>query len=139
LFTDGGFAKVATPSGGGTAPSLVTVPTLSVASGAVSNSITASITQATAGKYDQGQLIVSHDGDIVATAPLDSLLAAGGTLTLSDVPGGNSSSAFGSALYYISTRTWNSSDPTGTVVRQSYPTPVDLRSGSVTGYTVTID
>jgi hypothetical protein len=117
----------------------VTVPTLTVASGATAASITASVTTASPTKYNKGELIVSHDGAVIGTAPLDSVLAAGGTVTVSGLPGGGSGTSFGSALYYLSARVWNSSDPAGTLNRQWYSSPVDLRSASATGVAVTIN
>ena len=50
---------------------------------------------------------------------------SGGTVTVSGVPAQTSS-----ALYYLSVRAWNSSDPSGTLQRQWYPTAVDLRSSA---------
>jgi len=107
----------------------VIVPALALAQGATSGSISASVTQATASKYDHGELLVTHDGTLVATTSLDAALAqgAGATLTVSGLPTG-----IPAALYYVAVRAWNSRDAPGTLQRQSYPTPIDL-SGSTTG------
>jgi hypothetical protein len=142
LFTDGAISfntTVAAPAAGTTTAVPVTVPALSVASGAFATSITASVTQATAGKYDQGEIIVTHDGAVIETAPLDTALTGGGTVTIHGMPGGSSGSSFSSALYYLSVRVWKSTDPAGTVNRQWYSSPVDLRSGSATGISLTVN
>jgi len=113
----------------------VTVPTLSPTSGTTA-SITATVTEAS-GQYDQGELIVSHNGAVVGTASLNSVLPAGGNVTVSGLPGGSS------ALYYLSVIVWNStgsSNPTGpSFVHQSMPSLVDLSSGGATGVTVAIN
>lgn len=105
-----------------------TVPAMTLASGASSGTLTATVMQATAGKYDQGELLVSNNGTLVAEASLASAFAQpdGGSVTLS-LPAGTSSS-----LYYVSVRAWNSSDPApkpdGSLERQWYDTALDLRS-----------
>jgi Domain of unknown function (DUF4382) len=121
---------VAKPRSGTTAPP-VTVPGLSLAAGNSPGSIAVSITQATAGKYDHGELLLAHDGTLIATTALDAALAqgAGATVIVSGVPSGTPAS-----LYYATVRAWSSSAPSSTLHRQSYPTPIDLRgspSGSV--------
>jgi hypothetical protein len=129
-FTDGTLTTtVSAPPAGTTTPVAVTVPALTLAPGVTSGSISASVTQATAGKYDHGELLVTHNGALVATTPVDTALAqgAGATITLNGLPTGTSA-----ALYYVAVRAWNSRDATGTLQRQSYPTAIDLR-GSATG------
>jgi hypothetical protein len=129
-FTDGTLTTtVSAPPAGTTTPVVVTVPALTLAPGATSGSISASVTEAFAGKYDHGELLVTHDGTLVATTPLDSALAqgAGATIITSGLPTGTSA-----ARYYVAVRAWNSRDATGTLQRQSYPTAIDLR-GSATG------
>jgi len=139
LFTDGAISfntTVAAPAAGTTTAVPVTVPALTVASGASATSFTASVTQATAGKYDQGEIIVTHDGAVIGTAPLDTALTGGGTVTINGLPGGGS---FSSALYYLSVLVWHSGNPAGPLTRQWYSSPVDLRSGSATGVALTIN
>jgi hypothetical protein len=118
-------AKVSAPPSGTTTPVDVTVPALTLASGTASGSIAVTVSEATAGKYNHGEVLVAHDGQLVATAPLDAVFASGsgGTVTVSGVPAETSA-----ALYYLSVRAWNSSDPSGTLQRQWYPAAVDLRS-----------
>lgn len=134
LFTDGALTTTTSP-----AATTITVPTLTAASGAVLISPTVTV-NATAGKYNQGEIILSHDGAIVATAALDSILPGGtGTLTIPGVPAGSSAGQFAAGLYYVSVRTWNTSSPAATLHREIYPTPLDLRTGTATTYSLTID
>lgn len=140
LFADG--VLTTTVTGNSSAVTTVAVPTLSVASGAIANATTVNITPTTPNKYDRGDLIISHDGAIVATAALDSILTQSGTstLALSGIPGGGSGfGIFNSALYYVSVRVWRSTDPSNTLVREVYPTALDLRSGNITSYSLNID
>ena len=70
----------------------------------------------------------------------DSLIAwPSGTLAISGLPSGGTTGQLDSALYYVSVRVWNSSDPAGTLNREIYPTALDLRSGSATTYSLTIN
>jgi hypothetical protein len=129
FYSDGTLTSVPAPSSGTTTPVppvLVTVPGLTLSPGTVSGEIAAAISEATPGKYDHGELLVSHDGALVATIPLDAALAqgAGATITVSGVPSGTATS-----LYYVAVRVWNSQ---GTLQQQWYPTALDLR-GSASG------
>ncbi len=129
-FTDGPLTTtVSAPPPGTTTPVAVTVPALTLAPGVTSGSISASVTQATAGKYDHGELLVTHDGTLVATAPLNTALAqgAGATITVNGLPTGTSA-----ALYYVSVRAWSLRNASVKLQRQSYSTAIDLR-GSATG------
>ncbi|TLZ29521.1 MAG: DUF4382 domain-containing protein [Gammaproteobacteria bacterium] len=120
--------SVAAPQSGTTAPP-VTLPALTLAAGDSPGSISVSITQATAGKYDHGELLVGHDGTLIAAAPLDAALTQGpgATVTVNSVPSGTPAS-----LYYLTVRAWKSAAPSSTLHRQSYSTPIDLR-GSASG------
>jgi hypothetical protein len=141
MYSDGAVSANTTvkpPASGTTTPVQVSVPALTVASGASAASITASVAQATPGKYDKGELIVTHDGAVIGTSALDTALT-GGTVVVNGLPGGGAGSSLSSALYYLSVRVWKSSDPAGTLSRQWYPSAVDLRNGSATGIALTID
>jgi hypothetical protein len=120
----------------------VAVPTLAAASGAALDLTTVTISKTTAGKYNKGELIFSHDGAIVATASLDAILlaqTATGTLTISGLPGASTAGQFAAGLYYVSVRTWNTSNPTTTLNREIYPTPLDLRTVSLSSYSLAIN
>ena len=93
------------------------------------------VTEATAGKYNPGVVLVARTAsswrprrslrtwDRGPAAPLGEWLA-GRDIT---------------ALYYLSVRAWNSSDPSGTLTRQWYPTAVDLRSSASGSMALTIN
>ncbi len=138
LFTDGALTATVSPS-----VTTVAVPTLTAASGAALDSATFTISKATAGKYNKGELILSHDGAIVATASLDTILQASsatGTLTISGLPGGSAAGQFADGLYYVSIRTWNTGNVTTVLPnREIYPNPLDLRTGALTNYSLTIN
>jgi len=93
------------------------------------------VTPATPGKYDNGQLLLSFNGTLVAIASLNGVIASGGTVSVTGVPAQTPTS-----VYYATVRAWNSSDPnppnsadpSGTLQVQSYPTAIDL-SGSTSG------
>lgn len=114
----------------------VTLPALTPTSGSSTVSLTATVSSS--GAYDQGQLIVSHNGAVVGTASLASALK-GGSVTVSGLPGG------ANAKYYLSAIVWNSSSPspalagTGTFKYESLGNPVDLSGGSVSDVTLTIE
>jgi hypothetical protein len=140
LFSDQGqLVATLSPPANGTGPVPVVMPTLTPTAG--SGSVSVTVAPVTAGKYDRGELIVSHDGAIVQTVAIDTALTqnGGATLTVPGIPAGGSASSFDNAVYYVSTRAWNSSDPGGTLQRQSFTTPIDLSSGSATGPTVNVD
>src|SRR5438270_4809699 len=127
--------SVAAPQSGTTAPP-VTLPALTLAAGNSPGSISVSITQATAGKYDHGELLLGHDGTLIAAAPLDAALTQGpgATVTVNSVPSGTPAS-----LYYAAVRVWKSSAPSSTLHRQSYPTAIDLRGSASGRAQLTID
>jgi Domain of unknown function (DUF4382) len=112
--------KVAAPSSG-TGPVSVALPTLTLAAGSASGTVSATVAPVTPGKYNQGELLLSYAGTLVATASLNGVIASGGTVTVTGVPAETPTS-----LYYATVRAWNSSDPTGSLLVQSFPAAVDL-------------
>ncbi len=113
LFTDGVLTTiVAAPTGSSTTARIVAVPTLTAAAGATLIPTTVTISKTSATKYNKGQLIFSHDGAIVATATLDTLLTQSATSSLAiSLPVALSDGQFPQALYYVSVRTWNTGNP----------------------------
>jgi len=140
-FNDGALGtKVAAPNPITTTAVLVSLAPLTVASGATSDSVTVKTAVAAPGKDNNGELILSQNGAIIAAEPLSTILdQSSGSVTFSHVPGGTSSQTFSTGLYDLSAWVWNSSNPSGTFSRQSSATTVDLRSGTATGATITID
>ena len=134
LYADGMLGiKVSAPTSGTIAPS-VTVAGLSLASGSTSGTLAATVSPASRSKYSNGVLLVTHDGQLVASAALDSVIGLGGTVQVSGIPGGTAAS-----LYYLTVRAWNSSDPAAIFTRQWYSTPVDLRSASSANAQLTVN
>jgi hypothetical protein len=76
------FARTEAQSGtltpAATNPASFTLGALDIASGASADSISGNLTQTTAGTFDSGYLIVSHDGYIVTTLSLSGVLAMNG-------------------------------------------------------------
>jgi hypothetical protein len=135
FYADGPLGTlVSAPASGNAAPP-VTVAGLALASGGSAASLTASVSEASSGRYDQGEILVDHDGQLVASAALDAVLrGGGGTVVLGGLPGGTPDS-----VYYLTVRAWNSSDPHGTLTRQWYPAAVDLRGAGSASVDLTIN
>jgi hypothetical protein len=134
LYADGMLGITVSAPTSGTSVPAVTVAGLSVASGSTLGTIAATVSPATNGKYDHGMLLVTHDGQLVASAALDTVIGLGGTVQVSGIPGGTAAS-----LYYLTVRAWNSGDPSGTLNRQWYSTPADLRSASSANAHLTVN
>jgi hypothetical protein len=141
LFADGALTATVTGQSGSTTTASVAVPTLAAVSGATLNTTTVTIGKSSSTKYNKGELIFSHDGGIVQTVPIDSVLtqSANATLTISGLPGGGSAGTFADGLYDVSVRVWNTSNPASTSSREFYTTPLDLRTGLSGGYSLTIN
>jgi len=136
LYADGistGSVPVVAPSTTqGTSPqdattnTAVIVPGLTPSSGSSAATITATITQASPGTYNQGELIVSHNGAVIGAVALDNALTSGTSVTVPGLPSGNS--------YNLSTIVWNSASASADApyTYQSVTTPVNLSGGSAT-------
>jgi hypothetical protein len=100
LFADGALTTTVTGQSGSTTTASVAVPTLAAASGSALNTTTVTIGKSSSTKYNKGELIFSHDGGIVQTVAIDSVLtqSANATLTISGLPGGGSAGTFADGL-----------------------------------------
>jgi hypothetical protein len=119
----------------------VVVPTLVSASGFAATGTTVNVSHTTS-SFDRGDLIISHDGAIVATAVLDTALSRSGAslFAFPTLPaGGATTTTPSSALYYVSVRVWSSSDPANTLKREIYPAALDLRNTVNVTYSLNID
>jgi hypothetical protein len=125
-FSDGTLSSKVSVSQQSSGTAMVVVPALTLESGASAGSLAAAVVASTPGKYDQGQLLLSHDGALVAAAPLDAVLSqgTGGIVTVPGLPAGTPD-----AVYYATVRAWKSSDPSS-VQRQWYPQVIDLRTST---------
>jgi hypothetical protein len=137
-FSDGALdrKKPVAPPTSGTAT--VVVPPLALESGASAGTLAATVVASAPGKYDQGQLLLSHDGALVAAASLDTVLkqGAGGVVNVAGLPTGTPD-----AVYYATVRAWNSTsnNPATTVQRQWYPEVIDLRTSTSASISLTVN
>lgn len=123
---------VSKPSSG---TATVVVPTLKLGAGATAGSLAANVIATTPGKYDQGELLLSHDGTLVAAASLDMVLTQGtGKVTVANLPSGTPN-----AVYYATVRAWKSTDPGSGVQRQWYPQAIDLRTSTSSSITLPVN
>jgi hypothetical protein len=138
LYDDGTLGTIVTaPAGSSTSPppQVVEIAPLMLAAGDTPATLSATVRAPAGSRLDQGELLVSNNGQLIATASLNNVLAAGGgAVQLTDLPGGTSSS-----LFYVTVRAWSSSNPSSTVTRQWSDTPVDLRSASSASIEVTLN
>ena len=142
FFGNGAFSNtLLAPPATATETVAFTAPDVPIPSAAASGTIAALVSAATPGKYDKGALLVTHNGAVVATVPLDAALVGSATSTTVNVTGipASSSSGFDRGLYYLEAWAWNSADAKGTFTRQPVTTAVDLRSTLTANATVTIN
>jgi hypothetical protein len=123
-YADGALTtKIAAPAAG-TTPVSFTLSAMTLASDTTLGTIAASITLGTQGKYDQGELLISHNGTLVVSSSLASVFASGGgTVILAAVPAGTPA-----AVYYVSVRAWNSQNASIALQRQFFPGALDMSS-----------
>jgi hypothetical protein len=142
FFGNGAFSNtLLAPPATTTETAAFTVPDVPIPSTAASGTIAVLVSAATPGKYDKGALIVTHNGAVISTVPLDAALAGSATSTTVNVTGipASSSSAFDRGLYYLEAWAWNSADPKGKFTRQPVSAAVDLRSALTANVTVTLN
>jgi uncharacterized protein DUF4382 len=140
LFGDGTFGDTVTvPATVTTTATPFNAPTLSIPTNSLSGTITANITIASPGQFDKGVLVVTHDGAIVGTTPLDSILSQpSGTVTVT-VPAGDSTTAFDSGTYLAEAWVWTSSNPSDSFVRVPAGALIDLRQAATGTTTLALD
>jgi Domain of unknown function (DUF4382) len=125
LYTDGAISSAPTVNGTTaqslTTPLTVTVSGLTPADGAAPTTLSASITESAPGTYTGGELLVSHNGAVIGSAPIASsiLLSGSGTVTVPGLP-----SASGS--YYLSAILWSGS----AFKYESVASPVTVSAGT---------
>jgi hypothetical protein len=114
-----------------TAPTLVIAPSPALVSGALSGTLTVSLT-ASGASLDTGFITVSSGGRIVDTTDISRLLqAGGGTATISGIPAGSTLAPSGGPAYQLSVRAWNTSNPTGTITRSAASSSINLGNSAV--------
>ena len=114
----------------------VVLPALKLGAGATAGSLAANVLATVPGKYDQGELLLSHDGTLVAAASLDAVLTqgTGGVVTVANLPSGTPN-----ALYYATVLAWKSADSGSSVQRQWYPQAIDMRSSTSASITLPVN
>jgi Domain of unknown function (DUF4382) len=135
-YSDGALdPKVATPKPNSGAATVV-LPTLKLGAGATAGSLAANVLATAPGKYDQGELLLSHDGALVAAASLDEVLTqgTGGVVTVANLPSGTPN-----ALYYATVLAWKSTDSGSSVQRQWYPQAIDMRTSTSASITLPVN
>ncbi len=134
LYGNGPLSTTVAPASSGTA--LFTATAIALPSGTTAESISGTVSVSSPGKYNEGELLLTADGALVAVAPLDAFLdASQSSATLFEsVPGGTATS-----VYYAEAWVWNSSDPAGSLSRQPQSAPIDLTAGSASGVAITIN
>jgi hypothetical protein len=131
-YNDGAFVSISAPTAGTPTTVRFVAPGLSLASGTVAGTLTAAVIST--GSDDRGQLLVSHDGTLVAAASLQpALTGAGSIISVTGLPAGTPS-----ALYYLSVLAWNHSTPAA-VHRQWYPIAIDLRGSAISVVQLTVN
>jgi hypothetical protein len=121
-----------------TPAALVSLAPLTVATGGTAETLTVETSVVSPGKYNGGELILSANGAIIAVTSLSAVLnESAGSVTFANVPGGTSDNLF-STNYNLSAWVWNSSNPSGTLSRQSSSTAISMSGGS-THASITID
>ncbi len=108
------------------------------ASGSTRGILPVTLSQATAGRYDTGLLVVSRGGVIVDTVDLTAAFAAAGpggrfTVGVIGLPVGTPSAPYLAAQYDIVARVWSSRAPATTLTFASLSTTLDLSSQVPTG------
>jgi hypothetical protein len=138
-YNDGSLTPTVTaPATITTTPLIVSLSPLSVATGAEAETLSVETSVISPGKYDGGELILTANGAIIAVASLTPVLnESAGSVTLTNIPGGSSENV-SAGNYALSAWVWNTSNPAGTLSRQSSPTSISLSGGS-THASITID
>ena len=95
--------------------------------------MSATVSLASPANYDHGDLLLTHNGALVASTPIDAVIKAGGSVTLSAVPAGTPA-----AVYYVAVRAWNSGSPE-MLHRQSVTGALDMTSSTTGAVELTLN
>ncbi len=108
--------------------------------GSAANGIAGTISLASAGAYDSGELFLTYHGALVAAASLNgSVGRSQSPLTLTAIaPGGTTDSVYAAAVYDAEIWAWNSANPTETLTRIPYATTIDMSAGNAAGVALDI-
>lgn len=122
--------RIATSTANTAASPLLFAPPLpTLTSNVVAGTVSGTITQATAGTYDSGYLVLSRFANIVNTVNIGSALAANTSIPFSvTLPAGTAGATVPGAYYYGYVIAWNSAHPLLTLKVILIPSIIDLRS-----------
>jgi hypothetical protein len=116
------------------------VPVPAMPAGAVTGTVSVTVTVENPGRYDRGVLLVTREGSVLNAIRLDDLLqqAVGSAFVdVSAIPAGSAATTFDRALYYLEAWTWDSDDPEDSFERHP-GSVVDLRTTDTAAGTITI-
>lgn len=123
------FQTVTGNSAGSSTVQILDVP-LPALPAASAGTISGTISFATVRRYDALQVLLSRNGQLVDMLDLGSSIGSNTIInfTIANVP-----SRTADAVYDLSVRAWNSTDPADTLVRTPFPAQADLRQGNAGG------
>ena len=113
----------------------ISPPAPALLAGASEGTLTGTVTFSTAGAYDSGFVLISHNGQVIDAVDLTTL-ATGSPTSVSftdQLPSENAN-----ATYDVTVRTWSSADPTTTLVRTAATSQVDLRSSTAQSISIAV-
>jgi len=113
----------------------ISPPAPALPSGSSEGTLSGTVTFTTAGEYDSGFVVVSHNGQVIDAVDLTAL-ASGSPTSVSftdELPSENPD-----ATYDVTVRTWSSADPTTTLVRTAATSQVDLRSSTAQSLSIAV-
>jgi hypothetical protein len=142
FFGNGAFSNtLLAPPAAATDVAGFTVPDAQIPSTAASGTIAVAVSAARPGTYNEGALLVTHNGAVITAVPLDEALAGSATTATVNVTGvpASSGSTFDRGLYYLEAWAWNTANPKGTFTRTPVSTAVDLRSTLTANAAVTVN
>lgn len=141
-YGEGAFAaETLRPASPASDTALFSVPAIAVDPPAVEGNVSITLTVATPGQYDEGVLLISHEGAVVTVVALDAVLqqSVGSAFVDVQVPAGTTAAPLARAYYHVEAWTWRSADPQETFSRHVGAAAVDLRAGGAASTTLTVD
>ncbi|MGA3156905.1 MAG: DUF4382 domain-containing protein [Steroidobacteraceae bacterium] len=113
----------------------ISPPAPALPAGSNQGTLTGTVTFTTAGEYDSGFVVISHNGQVIDAVDLTTLASGSPTsVSFTDLlPSENAD-----ATYDVTVRTWNSADPTTTLVRTAATTQVDLRASTAQSLSIAV-
>jgi len=118
-----------------------TVAAIPLPAGTSAASVSGTLTVTTPGKYNEGELLLTQNGALVAAAPLNAYLGTSESSAtfFSSVPGTTGGTASNINQFFAEAWVWNSADPSGTLSRQPVSSAIDLSGGNASGVAITIE